>query len=149
MSHIHQRCRSCAKFGRKLDQLLASKYADSNNLKIGTVEYMEGRDICQALQIEALPTVHMYYRQRDGSMQKVQDFSCPPSQFHKVQDFCKYYLNRSAYGAEEEELAEALDRGHAMMESSLKETKKARKLRSGWKRLMKGRRIAVTEESLL
>jgi hypothetical protein len=163
------RCRSCAKLGRKLDQL-AHQYdeqrdqkshtqhgrgtSSSSLLKIGTVEYMAGRDICRALNIEALPTIHLYHHDNDGTMQKVQDFTCPPSAFDQLQSYCKYYVDRAQHRllqqqnvspdvdvADDEEqqderrFVEALDRGHAMMESSLQDTKKAGKLRSGWKRL--------------
>jgi hypothetical protein len=144
--------------------------SSSSLLKIGTVEYMAGRDICRALNIEALPTIHLYQRNHDhddnepdGTMQKVQDFTCPPSAFDQLQNYCQYYVDRTqhrllqqqqispqqnvshvvgvAVDEEEEQqqderrFVEALDRGHAMMEASLQDTKKAGKLRSGWKRL--------------
>jgi hypothetical protein len=127
----------------------SSSSSSSSLLKIGTVEYMAGRDICRALNIEALPTIHLYHHDDDGTMQKVQDFTCPPSAFDQLQSYCKYYVDRAQQRllqqqnvspdvdvADEERLfVEALDRGHAMMESSLQDTKKAGKLRSGWKRL--------------
>jgi thioredoxin-like negative regulator of GroEL len=140
---LSNRCRSCAKFGRKLDQL-ALQYeqsGDGTHLKIGTVEYMQGRQICQALEIEAIPTVHLYYRHEGGVMEKVKDFSCPPSAFSQVQEFVRYYVDdaKHRHSVQEQRLAQVLDQGQAMIQTSLEETKKLGKLRSGWRRLL-GRR---------
>jgi thioredoxin-like negative regulator of GroEL len=150
------RCRSCAKLGRKLDQL-AHQYhqQDEPLLKIGTVEYMAGRDICRALNIEALPTIHLYTRDTTTSaLEKVQDFTCPPSAFDQLQAYCRHYVDMARQAQQqqkqtlplldnsmdddEESFVQALDRGHALMEVSLQDTQKAGKLRSGWKRLFAG-----------
>jgi hypothetical protein len=122
-------------------------------LKIGTVEYMAGRDICRALNIEALPTIHLYTRDTTtGALEKVQDFTCPPSAFDQLQAYCRHYVVMARQAQQqkqtvplldnsmddEESFVLALDRGHALMEASLQDTRKAGKLRSGWKRLFAG-----------
>jgi thioredoxin-like negative regulator of GroEL len=149
------RCRSCAKLGHKLDQLAHQYHQhDEPLLKIGTVEYMAGRDICRALNIEALPTIHLYTRDTTtGALEKVQDFTCPPSAFDQLQAYCRHYVDMARQAQQqkqtvpllghgmnddEESFVQALNRGQALMEASLQDTQKAGKLRSGWKRLFAG-----------
>jgi hypothetical protein len=74
-------------------------------LRIVNIEYGAARELCVELQITRLPTVQMYMpvasAERGAAttttgtlMQKVQDFSCPPSQFHRLQDFTEFYLKK-------------------------------------------------------
>lgn len=121
-------CRTCAKLTRKLD-LLASQHADClssttgrvvkhGNVRFGTVEYMDGRELCG--DIHKLPTIRMFLPGPDGYYHKVQEFACPPSQFQRLSDLITGYVaQQQKLRQEEDELSEALTRGHAMIQKSL------------------------------
>lgn len=103
-------CKSCALFSIKLDKL-ALQHADWVSKKDGTtvekrgsvrivnIEYGAARELCCALQVKKLPTVYMYTSAAGISaagegMARVQDFSCPPSQFQRLQDLTAAYLQQ-------------------------------------------------------
>lgn len=104
-------CKSCALFSIKLDKL-ALQHADWVSKKDGTtvekrgsvrivnIEYGAARELCCALQVKKLPTVYMYTAAASGisaageGMARVQDFSCPPSQFQRLQDLTAAYLQQ-------------------------------------------------------
>lgn len=122
-------CRTCAKVSRKLD-LLAAQHADwvsssdgssvtkQGNVRIATVEYMAGRELCAG--IDKLPTIRMFLPNANtGVLEQVQEFSCPPSQFQRLSDLVKGYVKQQQLRQEEQELSEALTRGHAMIQKSL------------------------------
>lgn len=101
------RCKSCAKVGLKLDQF-ARKNADlmdrktghvtkKGNVRIAHVEYTANKELISELQIEKLPTIQMYRRDDTGTLQKVEDFSTVPSQFHRVQEKATYHMEAQAY----------------------------------------------------
>jgi hypothetical protein len=64
------------------------------DVRIVAIEYTEGRDLCQELGIQRLPTVHLYAANGQGVMEKVQDFPCPPKEFFRLQDYTKGYLKQ-------------------------------------------------------
>mgnify|MGYP003401754304 CR=1 FL=1 len=124
----------------KLDRL-ANTHADlvnrrgdiieRGNLRIATVEYSEARDLCVALELEKLPTIHMYMPSNDNvMMQKVQDFATTPKEFHVVQDLATYYLDKQKRDQQlrELEFEAALARGHDMIQSSLASSELAQQL---------------------
>ena len=92
------RCKSCAKFSRKLDHLAAqhADIVDKNHghvrnhgaIRIVNVEYGAAMELCRSLHVKQLPTVHLYQNGR-----RVQDFVCPPSQFHRLEDLTEFYVN--------------------------------------------------------
>lgn len=72
------------------------------SLRIVNVEYGAARELCTELQIARLPTLHLYMPGAETTaktntattMQRVQDFVCPPSEFHRLQDLTAFYLKK-------------------------------------------------------
>ena len=140
------RCKSCAKFSRKLD-LFAAQNADivdknykdlvrkRGTVRIVNIEYGAAKELCRSLHVKQLPTVHLYQ-----SGQKVQDFICPPSQFHRVTELAEYYIRQytntgvartleTTKQQHQEQLFEStLDKGHNMIQRKLREAELAKGL---------------------
>lgn len=99
-------------------------------VRIVNVEYGAAMELCRALHVKQLPTVHLYQ-----SGQKVQDFICPPSQFHRVTELTEYYVKRNTKNTgatpkqQQQQLFEStLDKGRNMIQRKLQEEKLAKRL---------------------
>lgn len=155
LSVVPSRCKSCAKFGRKLDKL-AAEHADwvsknhhdtvvkPGDLRIVNVEYGAARELCKNLGISRLPTVHMYM-----GGEKVQDFSCPPSKFDRVKDLVKAYTKKQKAAAaaaappttaasSEADFEQVLDQGRSLVQKHLEV--EAEPKRRFWNRFRAGKR---------
>ena len=78
----------------------------TRRLTAGGVEYGAARELCLQLGIVRLPTIQMYVTAADtpttttrstsssSRMKKVQDFSCTPKEFQRVQDLTAGYIQQ-------------------------------------------------------
>ena len=86
------------------------------------MEYGASRELCKALGVKRLPTVHMY----QGG-QKVQDFCCPPPKFHRVNELTDYYLKRQSRNQREQSFESTLDKGRELIQGKLDQEKEMAK----------------------
>lgn len=102
-------CKSCAKFGRKLDQF--SRNLDSNEVRVAFVEYGQNEQLCKVLGITKLPTVQMVLNKK-----VVQEFPCPPPKFHLVKEYTQNYVQ---YLRDMHEYEAHYDAAHALVQQTL------------------------------
>jgi len=95
------------------------------DIRIVNIEYSAGRELCQKLGIKRLPTVQFF---RGG--EKLQDFCCPPTQFHRVQDLVKGYTKKqktaigatnkpTSSGGSDADFEKVLDQGRSLVQKHL------------------------------
>jgi len=87
-------CRACKTMAPKFRQL-ASNYKDVP-IHFAEIELMANRDLCKALGIKRVPSVHFYH---DGN--KIEDFVCGPKKIPVLKERLKDYSSNGIAAAME------------------------------------------------
>ncbi|CAB9500273.1 Thioredoxin-like 2 [Seminavis robusta] len=117
-------CKSCQRFGVKF-QGLANQKADwiGNNdddntvvqpgpMRFGSIEFGANKDMCRALSIKRLPTVHFYQKG-----QQLEEFPCGPSKFPRLLATIDYFLNPQSSSSASQLFETTLQEGQQLMSS--------------------------------
>mmetsp|Transcript_23141 Transcript_23141/g.36451 ORF Transcript_23141/g.36451 Transcript_23141/m.36451 type:complete len:199 (-) Transcript_23141:409-1005(-) len=73
-------CTACKTISKKYERL--AKDFDGSTFKFCQIELEESKDLCKALDVKVLPSVH-FYKGRQG---KIEDMSCGPRNWVKVME---------------------------------------------------------------